>query len=254
MADHTESLWARYRGEGDLHARRELLDRYLGLVHHCACEVHRRFAGSVERDELVSAGTIGLVQALEGFDPSRGLAFSTYAVPRIRGAMLDELRAQDWMSRTARARKRRLEKMRAALAQRLGRAPTVEETAEVLGVDTATVHRWAGEADGSAFVFVDGPEGDQGEDATRAWELVPDPDGEEPGAALVKDETLRELFAAMMSLPPKERLVLVLYYYEELGLRQIGEVLHVSESRVSQIRSRALRRLRERASLVVEGA
>ena len=95
MTDLIDALWARYRGTGDPQARTQLLDRYLGLVHHSAHQLARRISRDVEIDDLIGAGTLGLVQALEGFDPGRGLAFSTYAMPRIRGAMLDELRARD---------------------------------------------------------------------------------------------------------------------------------------------------------------
>ena len=100
MTDLIDALWARYRGKGDTIARAQLLDRYLGLVHHSAHQLARRISREVEIDDLIGAGTRGLVQALEGFDPGRGLAFSTYAMPRIRGSMLDELRARDWMPRS----------------------------------------------------------------------------------------------------------------------------------------------------------
>ena len=104
----TDALWTRYRGEGNPDARARLLDGYLGLVRHCARELVRRGIGAMEYEELVSAGTVGLIQALEGFDPERRLAFSTYAMPRIRGAMLDELRTRDWLPRGVRARSRKI--------------------------------------------------------------------------------------------------------------------------------------------------
>ena len=115
-----ETLWQHYRATGDAQARSQLLDLYLGLVHHAARDHARSLPDGLELDELVSAGTVGLVQALEGFDPERGLAFSTYAMPRIRGAMLDELRSRDWVPRSVRTRGRRLEQVRAALQNRGG--------------------------------------------------------------------------------------------------------------------------------------
>jgi RNA polymerase sigma factor for flagellar operon FliA len=240
----TEALWARYRATSDADARRQLLDSYLGLVRHSAREVIRRGAGGIEFEELVSAGTVGLVQALEGFDPGRGLAFSTYAMPRIRGAMLDELRSRDWMPRAVRARSRQVARAVARLQQALGRAPDATEIAAELKVDVETYWRWTRDASGAELVpLEDGveEEGDAGPIGTLVDHAGPDP--EDLHAAREALDQMREAFT---SLPQKDRLVLTLSYYEELTLRQIGEVLHITESRASQIRTRALRRLRER--------
>src|SRR6266850_5124848 len=137
----TDVLWARYRTNGDTVARAQLLDRYLGLVHHVAREIGAR-TPAVEVDELVSAGTIGLVRALDSFDLSRGLAFSTYAVRRIRGAILDDLRSRDSTPRSVRIKRRRIEAVAAGLEARLGRAPSAAELADRLGIDLATFWKW----------------------------------------------------------------------------------------------------------------
>jgi RNA polymerase sigma factor for flagellar operon FliA len=242
----TEVLWERYRRAGDLDARARLLDGYLGLVLHCAREIAGRVSRSVELDDLISAGTLGLVQALEGFDPSQGLAFSTYAVPRIRGAVLDELRRLDWMPRTLRGRSRQLARARAELEQQLGREPSATEIAGRLGIDLPTYWRWVGESDGRVMLGLDEMVGAGSADECHVRETIADPAGVLPGERMEHEDRLRVLRAAFAALPEKDRLVLTLYYYEGLNLRQIGEVLHVSESRVSQIRSRALRRLRAR--------
>jgi RNA polymerase sigma factor for flagellar operon FliA len=247
-----DALWERYRTGGDPEARTQLLDRYLGLVHHAAHETLKRVSGTVEFDELVSAGTVGLVQALEGFEPGRGLAFSTYAMPRIRGAMLDELRSQDWMPRTVRERARRLGQALAELQHRLGRAPGAAEMAARLGIDVATYWRWLEETGERVMVGLDQQARHGTGDESQLHETIPDLELPDPGAALMREETLAVLREAFQELPAKDRLVLSLYYYEELNLRQIGEVLHITESRVSQIRARALRRLRQRMSLVEE--
>src|SRR5258705_12490231 len=128
-----DALWARYRTNGDTAARAQLLDRYLGLVHHVARQIGVR-TPAVEVDELVSAGTLGLVRALDSFDLSRGLAFSTYAVQRIRGAILDDLRGRDWTPRSTRVKSRQLAGTVAELQVRLGREPGPREVAEALGV------------------------------------------------------------------------------------------------------------------------
>jgi RNA polymerase sigma factor FliA len=239
-----EALWRRWRVEGDTAARSQLLDRYLGLVYHAAREMMKRAPREIELHDLVSAGTIGLVQALEGFDPSRGLAFSTYAVPRIRGSILDELRSHDRMPRTVRTRRRAIAAARSQLQHALGRAPSSSEVADALGVDLATLWKWEQDIDRRATVALDQSASPGGSD-TPLVESIADPAAAEPHAAITQAESLSELRGAFDALPPRERLVLTLYYYEELNLRQIGEVLHITESRVSQIRTRALAHLRE---------
>ncbi|MEO5989540.1 MAG: FliA/WhiG family RNA polymerase sigma factor [Candidatus Eisenbacteria bacterium] len=242
MRDLTDALWARYRVNGDTKARTMLLDGYLGLVHHSAHRLLRRVSHDVELHDLVGAGTLGLVQALEGFEPARGLAFSTYAVPRIRGAMLDELRTRDWMPRSVRQRSRKFFATRADLQQRLGRQPAVEEEAAALGLDMETYFHWQEEVDGRVVLQLDARSGGDGE--TCMAERLADQFAAEPGGELDHHQMLNRLRDGFLKMAPRDRMVLTLYYYEELNLREIGEVLHVSESRISQIRTRALHRLR----------
>ncbi len=249
MTTLTDHLWKRYRETGDPEARALLLDQYLGLVHHCARELARKVSHVVEADDLVGAGTLGLIQALEGFDLSRGLVFSTYAMQRIRGAMLDELRSRDWMPRAARDRARKLAETIARLESHLGRAPEHQEIARALGVDLNTYwQKWANL--GKRRMIPLDASGLEGVHASvRLDETLPDPRAEDPMGGVTTDELKGQLREAISGLPQQERMVLALYYYEELNLRQIGEVLHVTESRVSQIRSRALKRLRENTEL-----
>lgn len=242
----TDALWQRYRGTGDPAARTQLLDRYLGLVHHVARQVAARVSDVVEVDDLVSAGTLGLVQALESFDLSRGLAFSTFAMRRIRGSILDELRSRDWVPRSVRSKGRQLAAIVAQLEGRLGRAPEPQEVAGALSLDMPTYWRWREEVDGAVLVSLDGSVGTDHAEAASLEETLGDPGAPVPGESLAQEETVANLKHAIGMLPPKERTVLALYYYEELNLRQIAEVLHVTESRVSQIRTQALKRLRQR--------
>jgi RNA polymerase sigma factor FliA len=240
----TDGLWIRYRETGDPDARRQLLDGYLGLVHHVAREIGAR-TPAVELDELVSAGTLGLVRALESFDLSRGLAFSTYAIQRIRGAILDDLRARDWTPRSVRAKARQLGAAIATLEHQLARAPEPTEIATALGIDLATYWRWQAAVDAGVVVSLDQPSSaDRAEDGPPLRDTLDDPDAPMPGAALAKGEQLAVLRAAIGELPEKSRLVLAMYYFEELTLRQIAEVLHVTESRISQIHTQSLRQLR----------
>jgi RNA polymerase sigma factor for flagellar operon FliA len=239
--DRTDALWTRYRTAGDPEARAQLLVRHLGLVHHVAREVSRRIP-SIELGELVSAGAIGLMKALDSFDLSRGLAFSTYAVLRIRGAILDDLRSRDSTPRSVRMKRRRIESVAAALEARLGRAPTPQEVAGRLGIDLATFWKWRDAV--GIYADAETPRPSQGRRFSRDAENHADPSAMLPPQRLVESEHVAHLRQLISRLPEQQRRVLALYYYEELNLRQVGEVLQVSESRVSQIRSQALRRLK----------
>jgi RNA polymerase sigma factor for flagellar operon FliA len=250
-ASLTDALWTRYRATGDPEARAQLLDRYLGLVHHVAREIGAR-TPVVELDDLVSAGALGLVRALESFDLSRGLAFSTYAVRRIRGAILDDLRSRDWTPRSVRVKGRRLAAAVAELERHLGRKPDHREIATAIGIDLATYWEWRAVVDGGVMVSFDTATSSGQRNALSLEETLNDPEAPLPGQELAQLEQVAGLREAIGRLPDKERTVLALYYYEELNLRQIAEVLHVTESRISQIRTQALKRLRE--MLAVEDA
>jgi RNA polymerase sigma factor for flagellar operon FliA len=252
MTAVTDALWGRYRGENDQDARSELLDRYLGLVHHCARDMANRIGHAVEFEDLVGAGTLGLVQALEGFDLSRGLAFSTYAMRRIRGSILDELRARDWRPRSVRAKGRQLAAVVGALQTRFGRAPEPQEVARAMGIDLASYYRMKEDVDGGVMVSLTGASASGGDDALRLEETLADPDAQAGHQAVGTEDTMRRLREGIANLPPRERTVLSLYYYEELNLKEIAAVLHVTESRVSQIRSQAIRRLRDHAVVTTD--
>ena len=238
-------LWQRYRDTADPGARQHLLELYIGLVHHVARQMSRR-TDAVELDDLVSAGTFGLIRALDSFDLSRGLAFSTYAVRRIRGAMLDDLRSQDWAPRGVRVKARRLQVATTALQCRLGRAPRPEEVAAQLDLDISTYWRWRDETASRTAVSFEGESRGSVGGATALHELLEDPNAALPSEKLDWREDVKVLRDAIARLPEKERTVMALYYYEELNQRQIAEVMHLTESRVSQIRSQAVKRLRAR--------
>jgi len=252
MTNVTDALWQRYVKHKDPEARSQLLDRYLGLVHHSARDMAVRVGHAVEFEDLVGAGTLGLVQALEGFDLSRGLAFSTYAMRRIRGAILDELRSRDWRPRSVRAKGRQLAAVVSALEVRFGRTPEAEEIATAMGIDLQTYFRLKEEVSGGVMISLAGTVARGGDDALRLEETLADPDADAPIETVGKAEALSRLRLAIARLPARERTVLSLYYYEELNLKQIAEILHVTESRISQIRTQALRRLREHPPVTEE--
>lgn len=227
---------------GDAAARDALLVHHLRLVHHVARRIYRRIDDRVEYDELVSAGTLGLTAALDSFDSSRRVAFATYAIPRIRGAILDELRRVDVFSRGKRRRHRAMTRAHDELTRTLSRAPAVSEQAAHLGVDTRTLLRWQSE-DPVAHVPLDAQCVEAVSVKAGSANMVIDP-AEELEHRLSMEQEVAYLRDAMLRLREQERVVLTLYYYEELKLKEIAAVLGVTESRVSQIRARALAALR----------
>jgi RNA polymerase sigma factor for flagellar operon FliA len=238
-------LWERYQEVGDVEARSELLTRHIGLVHHVARSIHSRVAGQVELDDLVGSGTVGLVRALESFELSRGLAFSTYAMPRIRGAILDDLRSADWIPRSVRSKDRDIRRATERLSLHLDRAPTGPEIAYELGIDLDMYWRWHQETTGGVLVPLDDPALTSGELGATLEETIAGSSGFEPQESLEWEGDVVCLREALAEIPERERTVLSLYYFEEMNLREIAAVLHLTESRISQIRRKAQWRLRE---------
>ncbi|HRP09101.1 MAG TPA: FliA/WhiG family RNA polymerase sigma factor, partial [Gemmatimonadales bacterium] len=239
-----EQLWERYRRSGDPEARSAILGGLLGVVHHVARQIAGRVGDAVDYEDLVGAGSLGLVQAIGGFDPSRGVAFVTYATNRVRGAILDELRAADWRPRSVRERARRIGTATRELRDQLDREPTVDEVAASLEIDQETYWRWRGDAEVRAIIPLDSALAQEDGEGIALGERIPDEETPLPGMALEQDEQKRLLREAIAELPEQQRTVLALNCYEGLSHRQIAEVLHVTESRVSQIRSAAIRSLR----------
>jgi RNA polymerase sigma factor for flagellar operon FliA len=236
------SLWQAFTA-GDTAARSALLAEHISLVHHVSRQILRRVSSDVELDELVSAGTMGLIEALERFDHTRGLAFSTFAVPRVRGAILDELRRIDHVPSSMRRRTRSLSTAREALRHELGREPSGEEVAESLGIDLPALWKLEAEAEGTMRVTLDGSSNEDGDDAPHAVAMASDEQDSVEDRITLDQETsiLRE---TILRLSQQERTVLTLYYFEELKLHEIAAVLEVTESRVSQIRQKAIVKLR----------
>jgi RNA polymerase sigma factor for flagellar operon FliA len=237
------SLWQAL-ASGDQSAREQLLSAHLSLVHHVARQVSRSLAATFDFDELVSAGTIGLMSALDSFDASRGLAFSTFAVPRIRGAILDELRRQDHVPRSVRRKTREISAAREALQRALGRAPEDREIAEHLNVDLETLWRWQADMEGAVHVPLDRSAGDRDGYSHAPAELLSGDEEDAIEAKLTFTQEVEFLRDAIFRLKEQERTVLTLYYFEELKLHEIATILELTESRVSQIRSKALAKLR----------
>ena len=241
--DPTISLWRRYRRNRDMVARAQLLEHYLPLVRLLARKLAVRIGSVVEVDDLISAGTLGLVQALESFDLSRANSFATYASRRVHGSMLDELRRRDWVPRSVRSKARKMQHVTNRIESAFGRRAVAEEAAAALEIDMSTYWSWRQAVDGAVQVSIEeSPSGESGDAAFL--DLIRDPAAEDALLGLGREEQVQTVARALGRLPERERMVLVLYFYEELNLRQIAEVMHLTESRISQIRSAALARLR----------
>jgi RNA polymerase sigma factor for flagellar operon FliA len=237
-------IWVRLRA-GDRGARDELVVRYAPLVKYVIGRMAISLPAAMDSDDVLSAGTVGLLHAIDRFDPEQGVRFETYALQRIRGAIIDTIRSLSPLSRGAGRRARMLDETTAALAQRLGRAPTHEELANELGVDQAELGRMLLES-AHVIVSLDGASsgGDDDGEVPSLRDLLHDPDEAGTDKLVEENELVERLSQAIDSLPPRDRLVLNLYYHEVLTLKEISRVIEVSESRVSQIHTAAVMKLR----------
>lgn len=237
--------WLLYKKDNDPQVRQKLLEEYLPLVKSVAGRMARGFPKSVELSDLVSTGVIGLIEALSNYDPSRGVKFETYAVPRIRGAILDELRSLDWVPRSTRAKSREIEKAMNRLENELGRIPSTRELAKSLKVSSEELFSALDDVSSTTMISLD--ELIYKEEDNRQVprvETVEEVSHDNILANLEKEELKAYIVAAISQLSEQERLVVALYYYEELTLKEIGEVMQISESRVSQIHTKAVLKLR----------
>lgn len=236
-----QQVWLDYKQGGDRRLRNMLMEHYLPLVRYTAERVATKLPSEVDTDDLISAGTFGLLDAIEAFDLSRGVKFETYCSARIRGAILDELRTMDWVPRLVRSRAHRLEVATKALRAELGRLPSDDEVAHHLGLSKAEFHKLMRDANAVSLVSLSRKYHD--EDSTRELQeidVLEDRQSEDPFNELQKRD-LREVI--MNGLSRIERLIVVLYYYEQMTMKEIGSTLDLSESRVSQLHSSILNRL-----------
>ncbi len=241
-----ENLWAGFKSTGDERAREGLILHYSPLVKFVAGRVGSGLPRNVDQNDLVSFGTFGLIDAVDKFEPERGFKFETYAVNRIKGAILDELRHLDWVPRSVRARAREIQRTMAELNHKLQRTPTEEEVAESMEVPLDTLRDQLGEIANLGFVALDELLNPAERDSGAMSEMIADPGAIDPSGNFEKEETRYMLADSINRLPDRERLVLTLYYYEGLTLAEIGGVLNVTESRVCQIHTKAVMSLRNR--------
>jgi RNA polymerase sigma factor for flagellar operon FliA len=235
-------VWKHFHKTRDEHNRNLLMEHYRYLVRYTAERLHTKLPEKVEVDDLISAGTFGLMDAIDAFDPNRGVKFETYCSPRIRGSILDELRSMDWVPRLVRARAHQLSRAKQSLEAHLGRKPRKEELAEELDMDIEEFNRLQQDADAIGMVSLNSQYGEEeGEKDIREIDIIKDKKSEDPTIEAQKRD-LRDLLTK--GLTRAERLIVVLYYYEEMTMKEIGATLDLSESRVSQMHSSILLRLK----------
>lgn len=238
---HTENLFKEYQ-KVDNSKKDDLILRFTPLTKLIVNRIALRLPPHVDTEDLINAGVIGLMDAIEKYDPMRGTSFKTYAEFRIKGAILDELRTLDWFPRSIRQKVNRLESTYADLERQLGRAATDEEVAEALNIDLEGFYEILAQASAVSLVSLYDMGREEGED--RSFLECIASGEQDPAAALESQEVFETIGRAIEKLPEKERMVISLYYYDELTMKEIGKVLNLTESRVSQIHTKAVLRLR----------
>jgi RNA polymerase sigma factor for flagellar operon FliA len=240
--DDVAELWQAYKlNPNNKDLRNRLVEQYLPLVRYNGERIWARLPEGVELDDLISAGVFGLMDAIESFDLSRGVKFETYCVPRIRGAMLDELRTMDWVPRLVRSKASKLNEAVKTLEAKLGRQPSEAELAEHMAISIPELEKMIVEASAVNLISLNKKwyETDSYKDV-REIDILEDKKGEDPTKRIQKNDLMR---LVTKGLNRNERLIIILYYYEELTMKEIGATLDLSESRVSQMHSSIVQRL-----------
>ncbi len=240
--EHVKEVWKDFLGNKDECCRNLLMEHYLPLVKYTAERIYAKLPDKVELDDLISAGIFGLMDAIDAFDQGRGVKFETYCTPRVRGAILDELRSMDWVPRLVRARAHQLERALQTLEAHLGRMPTEKEIATELELNPEEFKRMQRDANAIGLVSLSTKFSDSdGEKTIREIDIIEDQKSQNPLVEAQKRD-LKGLLTK--GLTRAERLIIVLYYYEEMTMKEIGATLDLSESRVSQMHSSIIARLK----------
>ena len=241
-------LWRRYKSTADDKARERLVVAYSPLVKYVAGRMASGLPAHVEEADLISYGLVGLISAIQRFEPERDIKFETYAITRIKGAIIDELRSLDWVPRSVRSRAREIERANSKLEHKLQRAPSDEEMAGELSMSTDEFQEALLQISNSTVAELDElwTVSDSSGDHVSLLDTLQDPDALDPSELMDATDMKDRVADAIARLPEREKLVVALYYYENLTLREIGEVLGVTESRVSQLHTKAVLRLRGR--------
>jgi len=249
-----EELWSRYKTKKDPAIRDAFIRQYAPLVKYVAGKVAASMPNTVEFEDLVGFGVFGLLDAIEKFDPDKNVKFKTYAVTRIRGAIFDELRTIDWVPRSVRQKTKEIEEAVVSLEAKLGRPASDNEIASSMGVSEDDFLKTMLKISSTSVLSLNDVwySGDE-TDKISIGESIESPSSMNPDATVEREEVKRVIVQAITELPEKEKKVLVLYYYEDLTLKEIGQVLEVTESRVSQLHTKAILRLRAKLTNLRKG-
>jgi len=242
-----DDLWKKYNKSKSQEIRDYFVIKYAPLIKYVAGKISIALPQSIEFDDLVSYGVFGLIDAISKYDPTRGIKFKTYAMTRIRGAIFDELRSIDWIPRSIRQKAKQIEQVITDLENKLGRTVEYEEIAREMGVSNDEFQVLLNKLSGTSLLSLNdiwylGDDNDE----LSILETLEAPENMNPDVLIEKEEIRDYIIDAIKKLPDKEKKVIVLYYYEDLTLKEIGEVLDVTESRVSQLHTKAIMRLRGR--------
>ena len=243
-----KDLWRRYKGSGDQGARERLVVAYSPLVKYVSGRMASGLPAHVDEADLISYGLVGLISAIERFELEREIKFETYAITRIKGAIIDELRSLDWVPRSVRSKARDIERANTKLEHKLQRAPTDEEMAEALDMSVEQFQEALLQISNSTIAALDElwTVSDSSGDQVSLLDTLTDENAPDPAAVMDQTDLKDRVADAISRLPEREKLVVALYYYENLTLREIGEVLGVTESRISQLHTKAVLRLRSK--------
>ncbi len=246
------SLWDSYKKDKDLDAREELILTYAPLVKYVAGRVAISLPPNVLQDDLISYGIFGLIDAIEKFEPERNIKFETYAISRIKGAIWDGLRSMDWIPYSVRQKAKELEETFARLENELGRSATDDEVCTAMGISKQQFYQMLKETSCTSLISLEDlfKFDRDGTSGVRMIDTIADPNIPDPVSLVMFEEQKRILGEAINKLPEREKVVIALYYYEGLTLKEIGKVLGVTESRISQMHTKAILRLRGRLSRI----
>ncbi|UTC67141.1 MULTISPECIES: RNA polymerase sigma factor WhiG [unclassified Treponema] len=249
-----EELWEKYKKTSDPKIREYFILKYAPLVKYVAGKVGIGMPTNVEFDDLVGYGVFGLLDAIEKYDLDKNVKFNTYAVNRIRGAIFDELRSIDWVPRSVRQKSREIEEIIADLEARLGRSASNEEIASAMGLDIEEYNSLLLKISATSVIsLTDLRFSNDDSEEFSVGDIIEAPSSLNPDVIVEREDIKRVIVEAIKELPDREKKVLIMYYYEDMTLREIGEVLHVTESRVSQIHTSANVKLRAKLSSVTKG-
>jgi RNA polymerase sigma factor for flagellar operon FliA len=244
MPKTEEELWREYKRTKNLKVREELILRYASVVKYIAGRIAINTPPQVEFDDLVSYGILGLIDAIEKYDPNQGIRFKTYATSRIKGAIIDELRVLDWIPRSLRQKAKQLEKTYAELEYKYGRSATDKEVAEALEITEDELSKLILDVSGASLISLDDVWYLDNDEEIGVIDTIESPPEQGPEAEVEKKEMRQFLIEAINRLPEREKEVIILYYYDGLTLKEIGSVIGVTESRISQLHTKAIFRLK----------